>query len=56
MSETVSTRLPPELIRLMEEEAKARGISLSMLLREIVEKHYGVELGKPARKPFLAEL
>jgi predicted HicB family RNase H-like nuclease len=36
LSETVSTRLPPELIRLMEKEAEARGISLSMLLKEII--------------------
>ena len=56
MSETVSTRLPPELIRLMEEEARAKGISLSMLLRVIIEEHYGVELGKPPAKPFIVEL
>jgi predicted DNA-binding protein len=43
LSETVSTRLPLELIRLMERGAEAKGISLSMLLREIVEKHYGVK-------------
>ena len=53
MSETVSTRLPPELIRLMEKEAEAKGISLSMLLREIVEEHYGVKLLRPTKKPFI---
>ena len=54
MSETISTRLPPELIRLMEREAEAEGISLSMLLNEIIEEHYGIELGKPPAKPFIA--
>lgn len=56
MSETVSTRLPSELIRLMEGEARAKGISLSMLLREIIEEHYGIKLGKPPAKPFIIEL
>ena len=56
MSETVSTRLPLELIRLMEREAEARGISLSMLLREILEEHYGIKPGKPPAKPFIVEL
>jgi hypothetical protein len=56
LSETVSTRLPLELVRLMEGEARAKGVSLSMLLREIVEAHYGIKLGKPAVKPFIVEL
>ena len=56
LSETISTRLPPELIRLMEKEAEAKGISLSMLLREIVEEHYGVKLSRPTKKPFITEL
>jgi len=56
MSVVVTTRLPPRLARLMEREAEARGISLSMLLREIVEEHYGVELGRRAEKPFILEL
>lgn len=57
MSETVSTRLPAQLIRLLEEEARAKGVSLSTLLRETVGQRYGVEAeaGK-AEKPFLAEL
>jgi hypothetical protein len=56
LSETVSTRLPPELIRLMEREAEAKGISLSMLLKEIIEEHYGIKPGKPPAKPFIVEL
>jgi hypothetical protein len=56
LSETVSTRLPRDLIKLMEREAEARGISLSMLLREIIEEHYGIKLGKPPVKPFIVEL
>jgi len=56
LSETVSTRLPPELIRLMEKEAEAKGVSLSMLLREIIEEHYGIKPGKPPVKPFIVEL
>jgi len=48
LSETVSTRLSPELIRLMEEEAEAKGISLSMLSREIIKEHYGIKPGKPS--------
>lgn len=55
MSETVSMRLPPELVELMEREAKAKGVSLSMLLRAIVEEHYKVDVGEP-EKPFLVEL
>jgi len=55
LSEIVSTRLPPELIRLMEKEAEAKGISLSTLLKEIVEEHYGVEQRKP-EKPFIIQL
>jgi len=57
MSETVSTRLPSQLIRMLEEEAKARGISISMLLREIVEQRYGAKPSeKEVQKPFLALL
>ena len=56
MSETVSTRLPPELIRLMEREAEAKGISLSLLLKEIIEEHYGIKPGKSSAKPFIVEL
>jgi len=56
LSETVSTRLPPELIRFMEKEAEAKGISLSMLLKEIIEEHYGIKPGKPPVKPFTVEL
>jgi len=57
MSETVSTRLPSQLIRKLEEEAKAKGVSISTLLREVVEQRYGAEhSGKEAQKPFLALL
>lgn len=57
VSETVSTRLPPELIKHMREEAEAKGVSLAALLKEMVEGHYGMEAeaGK-AEKPFLTEL
>jgi hypothetical protein len=54
LGETVSTRLPPELIKLMEKEVEAKGVSLSMLLKEITEEHYGIEPGKPPAKPFIA--
>jgi hypothetical protein len=37
MSEVVSVRLPLELFKLMVGEAESKGVSLSMLLREIVE-------------------
>ena len=47
MDETVSTRLPPEFIRLMEKEAEAKGVSLSMLLRDIIEEHYDIKPRKP---------
>jgi len=56
MSETVSTRLPRELIELMVREAGAKGISISMLLREIVEEHYGVGNGRPSERPFILQL
>jgi len=57
MSETVSTRLPTELIRLLEEEAKAKGVSISTLLREAVEQRYGVKSNeKEAHRLFLALL
>lgn len=56
MSEVVSTRLPRGLVELMEREAKARGASLSMLLRAIVEERYGVERGGATVKPFLLRL
>ena len=57
MSETVSTRLPSQLIRMLEEEARARGISISMLLREVIEQRYGVKSNeKEAQKPFLVLL
>ena len=55
MSEVVSVRLPKELMMLMEKEAELKGVSVSMLLREIVERHYGVEHGKP-EEPFLMRL
>jgi len=55
LSETVSTRLPHELVRLMEEEAETKGMSLSMLLMEIIKEHYGVKVIKP-KKPFIEEL
>lgn len=41
MSETVSTRLTPELIRLLEEEAREKGISMAELLREALYEHLG---------------
>jgi hypothetical protein len=56
LSEIVSIRLPPELIRLMEREAEAKDISLSMLLKEIVEERYGIKFGKPPVKPFIVKL
>lgn len=37
----------PELMRLMERGAEARGISLSMLLREIIKEYHSVRSGKP---------
>jgi hypothetical protein len=39
----------------MEGEAEAKGVSLSMLLKEIIEEHYGIKLGKPPAKPFIVE-
>jgi hypothetical protein len=36
----------------MKRETEARGINLSMLLRKIVEKHYGVKPGRPAKRLF----
>jgi len=56
LDETVSTRLPPELIRLMEKEAEAKGVRLSMLLKEIIGEHYGIKPGKLPAKPFTVEL
>ena len=57
MSEIVSTRLPSKLIRMLEEEAKAKGVSVSSLLREVVEQRYGVKPNeKEVQKPFLALL
>jgi hypothetical protein len=40
----------------MEREAEVKGISLSMPLKEIIEEHYGIKLGKPPVKPFTVEL
>lgn len=56
MAETVSTRLPPKIIKMMEEEAKAKGITLSSLLREIIEEHYGIEISMQEQKSFLLNL
>jgi len=57
MSEIVSTRLPSKLIRMLEEEAKAKGVSISSLLREVIEQRYGVKSNeKGAQEPFLALL
>lgn len=57
MSETVSTRLPPELIKHMREEAAAKGVSLGALLKGMVEGHYGMEAeAGRSEKPFSAEL
>jgi hypothetical protein len=55
LSETVSARLPRSLVAGLEEEAEARGISLSTLLAEIVAERYGVGL-KRGEKPFLPQL
>jgi len=55
MSETVSTRVPKELLELMLKEASARGISLSTLFREIIEEHYGLERPKSG-EPFIVAL
>jgi predicted DNA-binding protein len=41
VSNVVSVRFPKELMELMVKEAELKGVSLSMLLREIVERHYG---------------
>ena len=51
MGETVSKRLPPELTKLMEKEVEAKGVSLSMPLREIIEEYHGIEPRKPPAKP-----
>jgi len=57
MSEAISTRLPSQLVRMLEEEAKARGVSVSALLRELVEQRYGVKSDeREVQKPFLALL
>jgi hypothetical protein len=56
MSEVISVRLPPELFKLMVGEAESRGMSLSMLLKEIIEKHYGFKHSKPLDKPFIVRL
>jgi len=56
MAEVVSVRLPLELFKLMVGEAESRGMSLSMLLREIIERHYGFKPGKPVEEPFTVRL
>jgi len=55
MSEVISTRLPRELVELMEREAEGRGVSLSRLLKDVVEEHYKIEGGRP-EEPFLRKL
>jgi len=56
MSEVISVRLPRELAEILEREAKARGVSLSALLKEIVEKHVGVKQGEPLKESFTLKL
>jgi hypothetical protein len=55
VSEVISVRLPKELTELIMKEAQLKGVSLGTLLREIVERHYGVKRGKP-EEPFLMRL
>jgi hypothetical protein len=52
----ISLRLQRELAEILGREAEARGISLSTLLREIVEKHIGVKQGEPLRESFTLKL
>ncbi|MBC7107297.1 MAG: hypothetical protein H5T41_00650 [Methanomassiliicoccales archaeon] len=56
MAETVSTRLPPKIIKMMEAEVKAKGVILSSLLKEIIKEHYGIETSKQEQKSFLLNL
>jgi hypothetical protein len=56
MSEVISLRLPRELAEILEGEAKARGVSLSILLKEIVEKHIGIKQGEPLKESFTLKL
>lgn len=55
LSETVSARLPKQLIELMTREAEAKGVSLGALLRSIIEDRYGFRSGE-AQEPFIVKL
>ena len=56
MSIVVSLRLPRELAEILGREAKARGVSLSALLKEIVEKALNVKQGEPLKESFTLKL
>jgi hypothetical protein len=43
-------------MELLVREAEAKGVSLSALLRSIVEEHFGAKPSKPIQKPFIVEL
>jgi hypothetical protein len=43
-------------MKIMKKEAEAKGISLSTLLRAIVEEHYGIKSGVPVEKAAVPQM